>query len=149
MKSRCESKNENRSRAFSFPSALSAPLRALLYFYSLCASASLRALLLSPLRKQRLCARPVRSSIFVLSVLLVLPSPAPGQDNAKKDDPGYHIDKPGTITFTVGVKIKGKVEKPQVVIFLPKEKPYYRETEITHSFLNDIMEPLPLKPEEK
>jgi hypothetical protein len=91
----------------------------------------------------------IRSLIAILSVMLALPSSAPCQDNTKKDDQGYRIDKPGTITFTVGVKIKGKVEKPQVVIFLPKEKPYYRETEITHSFLNDIMEPLPLKHEEK
>ena len=60
-----------------------------------------------------------------------------------KDDQGYHIDKPGTITFTVGIKIKGKVEKPQVMIFLPREKPTYKEITITHSFAEDIMEPLP------
>ncbi len=70
-------------------------------------------------------------------------------DAAGKDGQGYRIDKPGTITFTVGVKIKGKVEKPQVMIFLPKEKPAYKEVTITHSFYDDIMEPLPLKPEGK
>jgi hypothetical protein len=95
---------------------------------------------LSPLR--------LRASPFLFA-LVVLHSLAAGQDNAKNDDQGYRIDKPGTITFTVGVKIKGKVEKPQVVIFLPKEKPSYRDIAITHSFLSDIMEPLPLKPEEK
>jgi hypothetical protein len=94
----------------------------------------------------RLCVKPFGP---VLCALLVFHSPVAGEDNAKNEDQGYRIDKPGTITFTVGVKIKGKVEKPQVVIFLPKEKPYYRETVITHSFINDIMEPLPLKPEEK
>ena len=73
----------------------------------------------------------------------------PNADNSIKEGQGYRIDKPGTITFTVGVKIKGKVEKPQVMIFLPKEKPVYNEVTITHSFYSDIMEPLPLKPEEK
>ena len=70
-------------------------------------------------------------------------------DSSGKEGQGYRIDKPGTITFTVGVKIKGKVEKPQVMIFLPKEKPVYKEVTITHSFYEDIMEPLPLLPEEK
>jgi len=70
------------------------------------------------------------------------------QDQAK-DDQGYRIDKPGTITFTVGVKIKGKLEKPQVMIFLPKEKSVYNEVTITHSFHDAIMEPLPLDLGEK
>jgi hypothetical protein len=70
-------------------------------------------------------------------------------ESAIKDDRGYRIDKPGTITFTVGVKIKGKLEKPQVVIFLPKEKPIYSEVTITHSFYDALMEPLPLIPGEK
>jgi hypothetical protein len=46
------------------------------------------------------------------------------------------------------VKIKGKVEKPQVVIFLPKEKPVYREVVMKHSFYEELMEPLPLRPDE-
>ena len=72
-----------------------------------------------------------------------------GADKSVKEGASYRIDKPGTITFTVGVKIKGKVEKPQVMIFLPKEKPLYREISIKHSFYSDIMEPLPLDPREK
>jgi hypothetical protein len=60
-------------------------------------------------------------------------------------DIGYRIDKPGTITFTVGIKIKGKVEKPQVMIFLPKEKPFYKKPVFSHSFLDDIMQPLPFE----
>jgi hypothetical protein len=60
---------------------------------------------------------------------------------------GYRIDEPGTITFTVGVKIKGKVEKPQVMIFLSKEKTIYRNIDLNQSFLNDIMEKLPFVPE--
>jgi hypothetical protein len=61
----------------------------------------------------------------------------------------YRIDKPGTITFTVGVKIKGKVEKPQVMIFLPKEKPYYNKATFAYSFMDDIMKPLPFTGIEK
>ena len=59
---------------------------------------------------------------------------------------GYRIDQPGTITFTVGLKIKGKVEKPQVMIFLPKERPYYRDPEFTRSFRYELSEPIPLSP---
>ena len=61
----------------------------------------------------------------------------------------YRIDKPGTITFMVGVKIKGKVEKPQVMIFLPKEKPYYKKATFSYSFMDDMMKPLPFTPVEK
>ncbi len=62
------------------------------------------------------------------------------------EDKGYRIEKPGTITFTVGVKIKGKVEKPQVVIFLPKEESLYREMSFSYSFKEDISKPLPFVP---
>jgi hypothetical protein len=73
------------------------------------------------------------------------------KDNAGAgaDGMGYHIDKPGTITFTVGIKIKGKVEKPQVMIFLPKEKPVYTKTTFSYSFMQDLMRPLPFEPVEK
>lgn len=71
------------------------------------------------------------------------PAPPAGQSGPES---GYRIDEPGTITFTVGVKIKGKVEKPQVVIFLPKEKPYYRDISFAHSFSEDLVKPLPFSP---
>lgn len=58
----------------------------------------------------------------------------------------YRIEKPGTITFTVGARIKGKVEKPQVMIFLPKEKPDYQEITLERTFKQDLMEPLPFVP---
>jgi hypothetical protein len=58
----------------------------------------------------------------------------------------YKIEKPGTITFTVGVKIKGKVEKPQVMIFLPKEKPVYKEHMLDRSFEKELSEPLDFAP---
>jgi hypothetical protein len=69
--------------------------------------------------------------------------------NAAGDGMGYRIDKPGTITFTVGIKIKGRVEKPQVMIFLPKEKPVYNKTTFSYSFMEDLMKPLPFAPIEK
>ncbi|MBN2035532.1 MAG: hypothetical protein JW768_02200 [Chitinispirillaceae bacterium] len=79
--------------------------------------------------------------------------PAPGEEDAPvapiKDtvkQKGYRIDQPGTITFTVGMVIKGKVEKPQVLIFLPKEKTQFRQLEISHSFKEELSEPLPFSP---
>ena len=67
------------------------------------------------------------------------------QEKSTEND-GYRIDQPGTITFTVGVKISGKVEKPQVMIFLPKEKTLFREEVLTRSFLKELSEPLPFSP---
>ncbi len=58
----------------------------------------------------------------------------------------YRIDQPGTITFTVGVKISGKVEKPQVMIFLPKEKTQYRNEMVQRSFREELSQPLPFTP---
>ncbi|HEX2958539.1 MAG TPA: hypothetical protein VHO70_17010 [Chitinispirillaceae bacterium] len=62
------------------------------------------------------------------------------------ENQAYKIEKPGTITFTVGVKIKGKVEKPQVMIFLPKEKPIYTEHTLERSFASELAEPLDFSP---
>jgi hypothetical protein len=70
--------------------------------------------------------------------------PAAAQDTAAH--PGYRIDQPGTITFTVGVVIKGKIDKPQVMIFLPKEKPFFHDFKVTHSFADELREPLPFEP---
>jgi hypothetical protein len=76
---------------------------------------------------------------------------APTEKNTSKPkdtiiQPGYRIDQPGTITFTVAMVIKGKVEKPQVMIFLPKEKTYFRELTFSHSFKDALAEPLPFTP---
>lgn len=59
---------------------------------------------------------------------------------------GYKIEQPGTITFTVGVRISGKVEKPQVMIFLPKEKTLYRKETLEKSYKEEIMKTLPFVP---
>jgi hypothetical protein len=78
------------------------------------------------------------------------PAASPAQAVPKSQDSteqaGYRIEQPGTITFTVGMVIKGKIEKPQVMIFLPKENTFYREQKFTHSFEDELAEPLPFTP---
>lgn len=69
------------------------------------------------------------------------------QTNEKgEEDLGYRIEQPGTITFTVGVKIKGKIEKPQVIIFLRKEKTIFRDLNFNYSFQDDLDKSLPFEP---
>ena len=91
-------------------------------------------------------------SYFIFLIYLTV-NPVSGTEATKRDTAtqgfqqnGYKIDQPGTITFTVGVKIKGKVEKPQVMIFLPKEKTQYKKNVLDHSFSEDLSEPLPYIP---
>jgi hypothetical protein len=91
------------------------------------------------------CSSCLNVLLFLFIAAGSVSAQTPAKNSKDSDDQGYRIDKPGTITFTVGVKIKGKVQKPQVVIFLPREKPVYKEISITHSFYEDIMEPLPEK----
>lgn len=79
-------------------------------------------------------------------MLTAAPSGATPAAAPADDEKSYRIDQPGTITFTVGITIKGKVEKPQVMIFLPKERPYYKPIDYAHSFTTDILEPLPFVP---
>jgi hypothetical protein len=92
----------------------------------------------------------LRIFYFVLIIFSILThisyANKPNEINTSKEAVEYHVDQPGTITFTVGIVIKGKVEKPQVVIFLPKEKTYYREIEFDFSFEKDVSAPLPFIP---
>ncbi|MFP4013646.1 MAG: hypothetical protein ACLFVQ_06140 [Chitinispirillaceae bacterium] len=82
--------------------------------------------------------------LMVILALYGLSLAAEPSDTTKQEN--YRIETPGTITFTVGTKIKGKVDKPQVMIFLPKERSYYRGMDLTKSFSEQIMQPLPLVP---
>ena len=85
--------------------------------------------------------------LFLLLVSFVFGAPGVVQGDKKAgSEQGYRIDQPGTITFTVGIKISGKVEKPQVMIFLPKEKTLYREEVLRRSFIDELLEPLPFTP---
>lgn len=93
----------------------------------------------------------VLSIIIVASLILLQPELLYSQDNTSSSDQSeknqvYKIEKPGTITFTVGVKIKGKVEKPQVMIFLPKEKSIYKEHALDRSFSSELSAPLDFTP---
>lgn len=95
--------------------------------------------------------RPIHILILILATaaIPIFASDSTNQDTSTGNDikdVGYRIEQPGTITFTVGIKIKGKVEKPQVVIFLPKEKSQYRQMDFSYSFQKDISKPLPFVP---
>ena len=79
----------------------------------------------------------------VLLCLVALPVAA---EQREEPTSGYIIETPGTITFQVGVTIKGRVEKPQVMIFLPKERPLYHPVEMSRSFVDALMQPLPFEP---
>ncbi len=87
---------------------------------------------------------------FIFSILIVFSicfSIEPDSSQINKEQKGdYQMVEPGTISFTVGVKIKGKFEKPQVLIFLVKEKSQYREMNFSYSFKEDILTPLPFIP---
>lgn len=86
--------------------------------------------------------------LFILVAIAVISAFAEDSTNIQNDSDtkDYRIEQPGTITFTVGIKIEGKVAKPQVVIFLPKEKSQYRTLDFSYSFKNDLAKPLPLTP---
>lgn len=89
----------------------------------------------------------VGRSVIVFTICAVVFSAVIAQtDTGVKEEKGYTIDRPGTITFRVGLRIKGKVAKPQVVIFLPKEKSVHRQVTFGRSFVKDIMRPLPFVP---
>lgn len=92
----------------------------------------------------------IRTYIRISIVIFTLNTCGTGQvqqpDNQVNKESEYRIEKPGTITFTVGVKIVGKVEKPQVMIFLPKEKSIYKTNDLTRSFSSELKEPLPFSP---
>ncbi len=89
---------------------------------------------------------PIRAilSVAVLATAVLSQNQA---ERTANDDGGFRIDEPGTITFTVAMKIEGKIDKPQVIIFLPKEERHYREITFSHSFHKEIMNPLPFTPE--
>ncbi len=58
-----------------------------------------------------------------------------------KDD-DFIIKKPGEITFTSGIVIEGRVEKPQVMLVLTKEKIKSDPSSYKQSFLKNITDPL-------
>ena len=99
------------------------------------------------LRKRRLVPWTVTGMWCIVLLVPAFSNAASGDSTATAESGnGYRIEQPGTITFTVGVKISGKVEKPQVMIFLPKEKTLYRNEVPRRSFYNELIQPLPFTP---
>lgn len=88
----------------------------------------------------------VKNSVLFMILTIVIVIAQNSENNNTVKEQGYRIEQPGTITFTVGVKIRGKVEKPQVVIFLLKEKTHHKEMEFSYSFKKDMSKPLPFIP---
>ncbi|MFH1761386.1 MAG: hypothetical protein ABIA63_09840 [bacterium] len=64
------------------------------------------------------------------------------QENNIEDKGLYKMDKPGTITFKTGTEIVAKTEKPQVEIFIEKEKPKLLKVMEEPSLVNLIEKPL-------
>ncbi|KMQ52231.1 hypothetical protein CHISP_0912 [Chitinispirillum alkaliphilum] len=81
--------------------------------------------------------------VFLISMLLLSTIPAL---SSEEEEVSYRIEQPGVITFTVGLQIEGRVDKPQVMIFLPKERPVFRNIELKKSFEPQIMQPFSHNP---
>ncbi len=89
---------------------------------------------------------PYSLLILLLHAVVAFAEDSTQVDESTSKETTYRIEQPGTITFTVGIKIKGKVAKPQVMIFLPKEKSLYRELDFSYSFQKDLGKPIPFEP---
>lgn len=61
----------------------------------------------------------------------------------------YVLRRPGEITFTTGAVIEGKVEKPQVMIILPKEKTLADSILFDQSFRAQMLTPLEIDPRQE
>ena len=60
----------------------------------------------------------------------------------KSDDERFVIKRPGEITFTTGIVIEGRIEKPQVIIVLSKEEIKVKPVSFSNSFLAHVVRPL-------
>jgi hypothetical protein len=61
---------------------------------------------------------------------------------AAPKDEDFVIKKPGEITFTSGIVIEGRVEKPQVMLILTKEKIKANPFVFQQSFIKNITDPI-------
>ena len=64
------------------------------------------------------------------------------ESEKEKQQKNYSRSMPGEITFKTGAVIVGKIEKPQVMIVIPKEKPETDSIVFDHSFIKEILKPL-------
>jgi hypothetical protein len=65
-----------------------------------------------------------------------------GQTPPNSEDEDFVIKKPGEITFTSGIIIEGRVEKPQVLLIMTKEKTKLPPLKLNASMIRFIEEPV-------
>lgn len=75
-------------------------------------------------------------------ILFIFQFSLAAETSPSKKDIEYYFQKPGEIVFTQGTVIKGKVERPQVVIIIQKEKIKQVESTFEKSFKSEILKPL-------
>lgn len=68
---------------------------------------------------------------------------SPIKEKASKKD--YIVQKPGEITFTSGVVIEGRVEKPQLMLVITKEELRINPISFKKKFTKNITNSLKLK----
>ena len=90
----------------------------------------------------------LRTLLLLLSVLAavtptqsLVPAKSRSAGPASADEE-FIIKKPGEITFTSGIVIEGRVEKPQVMLVLTKERIKVEPVLFQQSFLKNITDPL-------
>lgn len=74
------------------------------------------------------------------STIDIMKNLADAAAGANQED--FIIKKPGELTFTTGVVIEGRVEKPQVMLVLSKEALRLEPVTFEKSFLDNITRPL-------
>ncbi len=85
-------------------------------------------------------------TVFFLFVYIGIAVAQNKQENLKlpSGTQSYYRARPGEIIFEKGAVIVGKVEKPQVMIVIPKEAPKIDSLEFNHSFISELLTPLHL-----
>lgn len=80
--------------------------------------------------------------LVLVLIFLAQAQSADGGANDGRNEDDYVVKKPGEITFTTGIVIEGRVEKPQVILILTKEKVKMEPLHFDHSFVKNITEPV-------
>ncbi len=77
--------------------------------------------------------------ITLTAITLLFPLIARAEET-KQNSEDFVIKKPGEITFTSGLVIEGRVEKPQVLLILTKEKIKMPQLNMNSSMLRFVEE---------